>query len=200
MNFEEWLTEAPFVGGSTDFGYEKESLNRDRALKLLNQKSTEIFEQSDEYLFARFGSYDDGIISFINLQEKLIYYIVKFKKIKIYDKYSMTQTLVWRSKDIHRTNMADEVFDILFKHTNTICSDFEQTKEGRDFWRKRLAKANSQGYYIALWKEDLEDTIEWYDSEKESFLSWRNRIYPEAWSSSDKSKSMYRFIISKTKF
>lgn len=201
MNFRQFLNESPFVGGSTDFGLGTAKINKEHAEKYLKDKPTEIYEETDKFVFARFGSYNKGVIAYIDKIDKMLLYIVEFEQILIKEIHkSMTQTKVWRSDFLTKKNMAESVFNMLIDHTGTICSDMDQTIDGKRFWKRQMSVANENGYIIGLWESDLEDSIEWFDSDKEKFPAWAQRVYPTAWSDTDGFAHSYRFIISKNKF
>ncbi len=200
MSFLSFLNESPFVGQDTEFSLNTKKGNLEMAQEFLAKTPSEIYEDTDERIFARYGKPDKGNILFINKNKKLILYFVEYKTLSIKGvKSALTQTKVWRSEDLPIHGTARKVFfDILFKINKAIISDSDQTKNGQSFWKKQMASGHEDGYWVGLYDED-EWTIDWC-SPSEDFLNWKERAYEEGWSSSDTDKAKYRFIIAKNKF
>lgn len=200
MNFKKNLVESPFVGQSTQFSLDTDEGNHDTVDRIMSRNPVEVYEEDAKHIFARYGSDVKGEIVWIDKIEQTIEYYVEFKNLRIKGiKDSLTQTKVWRSLDLPKSGFASTVFfDILFTKHDVIVSDSDQTTDGRDFWKRQLAIGHSNGYFVGLYDED-EWTIDWC-SPDESFPHWRKESYPEGWSTTDRDKEKYRFIISKHKF
>lgn len=197
MSFADYLTESPFVIPQTDFDLGDSKINTQIASDFLNKPTSKIFdEKEDKFIYAQYGTLDKGHIVYIDIEENEVLYLVDFKKIKVNGHMVVTQTKVWRSLQLPRSGLAEEVFKYLLNSNGIICSDSEQTPRGKEFWKLRLSIARNDGYHIGLIEENMnEDIIEWFDVKKETFKKWIDRN-EDAWSNKDITTSRFRFVIS----
>ena len=112
----------------------------------------------------------------------------------------ITQSKVWRSNYSPLVNIVSKIFEILLNHNKIICSDSEQTENGRDFWLRRMSDAANNNLFVGLLEEDMnEDTIEWFDPKEQSYIKWI-KLHSDKWNSTDIDHTRFRFVISKEKY
>lgn len=160
----------------------------------------EIYKETEDVLFARYGDKDDGVIIYIDYKsyDPSISYFVEFEKVIVKNvNKSVYKSSVWRNDNSIGGIVKHIFFDILFEFNGSICSDSLQTKEGMKMWKTQLANAVEQGYYVGLW-DSFDQEIDWFEPEKEKYKQWTDRVYDFAWDKTPE-KDSYRFFISKTK-
>ena len=197
----EILTETPTLVKDTDFMLGDKKHNNEEAIRYLKKTPVEIYKETEDVLFARYGNTDNGVIVYIaNKRERAtINYFVEFEKVIVKNvNKSVFQSSVWRNSGAGLSNITSDIFyNVLFKFNDSICSDEFQTNDGMRFWKDRIADAIQKGYYVGLW-DSFDEEIDWFDSKKESFQKWTDRVYDFAWDKTPE-KASYRFFISKTK-
>ena len=196
-----YLAESPFIIPHTNFELDKSDYNSKLAVEFLAKVPSEVLEEKENhYILSRYGDWNDGQIVLIDTEEKEIMYLVEFKKIKLYNTLMITQSKVWRSNHSPLVNIVSKIFEILLNHNKIICSDSEQTENGRDFWLRRMSDAANNNLFVGLLEEDMsEDTIEWFDPKEQSYIKWI-KLHSDKWNSTDIDHTRFRFVISKEKY
>ena len=196
-----YLAESLFIIPHTNFELDKSDYNSKLAVEFLAKVPSEVLEEKENhYILSRYGDWNDGQIVLIDTEEKEIMYLVEFKKIKLYNTLMITQSKVWRSNHSPLVNIVSKIFEILLNHNKIICSDSEQTENGRDFWLRRMSDAANNNLFVGLLEEDMnEDTIEWFDPKEQSYIKWI-KLHSDKWNSTDIDHTRFRFVISKEKY
>ena len=107
---------------------------------------------------------------------------------------TVTQTLVWRKRGVGKSEgLASRMFfDVLLKHTGTIMSDRQQTKDGREFWINMLGRAYNRGIPIGIVNFNTREIIRpSYNQESSAFLE---EHLPNVYGNSQKYEAI-RFLI-----
>lgn len=147
---------APHLVGEHDFGLNSPSHNSEM-LKKLKEKPAEVFAtvllgDGTKLYLLQTGDKTDGTIwaeykDRLSLYIKFHTYHYSFLPVK-----SLTQTRLWRSKNLPVTNNFS--INLFFKHilnfTGAVLSDKEHTPDGMEFWKRRCRESLARNLNVAL--------------------------------------------------
>lgn len=136
----------------TDFGLNDDTKNQAFANKELKKKRR-VIEETNDYILFQTGDKFNGTFDLIDKDNNRIDYFVRYKSEK-YDVLGtfVTQVMLWRRNiSPYVQNITTRIFyDELLKQWSTIMSDNQQTRDGYEFWERRLSDAYRKGYAIGI--------------------------------------------------
>ena len=186
----------PQMIAPTQFNLSDLDSNQDYLKKILRYKSLEVFDDTSERKFFRTGKGQTGFYIVQDKETNTITYLVRYetKNWKYFGK-SVTQVALWRKTgEPTSVGITQEVFfDHLIKDYPTIISDAQQTNDGRDFWKDRMAQAVAKGFRVGLADVQVKK-IDWFDRSV-PFSKWLTDR-ENAWGN-DKKLRVQRFLISR---
>lgn len=172
------LSEMPQLISPTNFGLNSPKKNKAKAEQYLKSNHDEIIRETKDYILFRDGSDKRGMICLVNKNDSIIEYYVDYEFSYTKQLPGVTQVKLWRMiTGTYNGGLTQDIFfNYLLKKYNTIISDRQQTKNGRDFWLRQMAFAASKGLHIGLYHEGLKDT-NWFDPTKQSIDDWIRSNY-----------------------
>lgn len=146
---------APALSDPTTFGLESGAKNTERLLEIRKKKSV---------LVGRIGLGTGEKLSLLKIGDKEgIIYAEYDSHIVLYIQYheyqypflpvsSVTQTKLWRSKDLPVTNAFSQslFFRLMLGLTGAMLSDKEHTPDGVEFWKRRAREAAARNLHVGV--------------------------------------------------
>lgn len=130
------------------------------------RRQTEVIEQTPDYRIIRTGDGHRGWIMLYNEHQHSADYVVQYatKNWPFLTSRTVTQVIIWRDpSSLYARNLTRRMFfDYLLTRYGAIMSDLEQTPQGNDFWRARMADAAGMGFHVGIVKLNQKD-VSWFD-------------------------------------
>lgn len=185
----------PEMVPSTDFMLDDEVANK-RKHDYLFAKKTKVIENTNNHIFYKAGTDNEGWYAGYDKRIELLYYLVQYESVQTFLGKAVTQTLIWRwGANMFAMGITEKVvFDILLNDFDTIMSDSHHTPDGKKFWITLLARAERRRLLVAL--INLKEKLIIRAERNEPIPLFLKRVSKEAWGDTENFQNM-RFLISK---
>jgi hypothetical protein len=145
--------------------FDDATANRKFAAKTL-AREVEVIESTPDYRIVRTGDGHRGWLMLYNEQQHTADYVVQYasRRWPFLNTRTITQVIIWRDLlSQHTRGLTRRMFfDYLLDRHGAIMSDLEQTPQGNDFWRARIADAVAMKLRVGI-VYMKQKRVDWFD-------------------------------------